>query len=320
MDDSLLRDLIIRRIPDINSRERIRLYEEFDQRENFSILSKGILEEICGRKLPRVSAYMEELREQAEEDLRTMRIRGIRCMSFVSPQYPPLLRELFDPPALIFYRGALPDPEQPLAGVVGTRRPSSAAASQAYTIGKALAEAGIPVVSGLALGIDALAHRGNLEGGAPTVAVLGSSPDEVYPGINRALARKIIDRGGVILSEYPPGTGPRKWNFPARNRIISGLSRGILIVEAPAVSGALITARFALEQGRDLWVASSGVGSTRGEGTRKLAGEGAGVISEAAEILNEWGIISEEVPLRDRELSNGAILASSMARKLHIDL
>jgi DNA processing protein len=320
MDDSLLRDLIIRRIPDINSREQIRLYEKFDQEENFSILSKGVLEEICGRKLPRVSVHMEELREQAEGDLRTMRTRGIRCVSFVSPQYPPLLRELFDPPALIFYRGVLPDPERPLTGVVGTRRPSSAAASQAYTIGKALAKAGIPVVSGLALGIDALAHRGNLEGGAPTVAVLGSSPDEVYPGINRALARRIIDRGGVILSEYPPGTGPRKWNFPARNRIISGLARGILIVEAPAVSGALITARFALEQGRDLWVASSGVGSTRGEGTRKLADEGARVISEAAEILNEWGIISEEVPLRDRELSNGAMLASSIAQKLHIDL
>ncbi|MDR2069719.1 MAG: DNA-processing protein DprA, partial [Spirochaetaceae bacterium] len=304
-------------------REQILLYKKFDRMEGLSILSKEVVEDILGRKLPQVSCPMEDLREQAEGDIRTMRIRGLGCVSFVSSQYPPLLRELYDPPALVFYRGVLPNPERPLVAVVGTRRPTAAAGSQAYAIGKALAEAGIPVVSGLALGIDALAHRGNLEGGAPTVAVLGSSPDEVYPGTNRTLARRIIDRGGVILSEYPPGTGPRKWNFPARNRIISGLARGTVIVEAPAFSGALITARFALEQGRDLWVTSSGVNSVRGEGTRKLAEEGARVISGAAEILQEWGIVlepaAEEVFPRDRPLQ-GAMLASSLARKLNIDL
>ncbi|MFP3088768.1 DNA-processing protein DprA [Treponema sp. TIM-1] len=323
MDELLLRDLIIRRIPEINSREQILLYKEFDRKEGLSILSKGVIEDILGRKLLRVYGGIEDLREQAERDIRTMGIRGIACVSFISSQYPPLLRELYDPPALVFYRGVLPNPERPLVAVVGTRRPTAAAGSQAYDIGKALADAGIPVVSGLALGIDAMAHRGNLEGGAPTVAVLGSSPDEVYPGANRVLARRIIDRGGAILSEYPPGTGPRKWNFPARNRIISGLARGTVIVEAPAFSGALITARFALEQGRDLWVTSSGMNSTRGEGTRKLAEEGAGVISGAAEILRDWGIVLETPPEetfpRDRPLQ-GAMLASSLARKLNIDL
>ncbi|MDR2630698.1 MAG: DNA-processing protein DprA [Spirochaetaceae bacterium] len=323
MDELLLRDLIIRRIPGTNSREQILLYKTFDKEEGLSIFFKEAVEGILGRKLSQVSVSIEDLREQAEKDIRTMEIRGIGCVSFVSSQYPPLLRELYDPPALIFYRGILPNPEQPLAAVVGTRRPTAAAASQAYDIGKALADAGIPVVSGLALGIDAMAHRGNLEGGAPTVAVLGSSPDEVYPGANRVLARRIMDRGGVILSEYPPGTGPRKWNFPARNRIISGLARGTVIVEAPASSGALITARFALEQGRDLWVTSSGVNSVRGEGTRKLAEEGARVIFEAAELLGEWGIVventSEKTGFRDRPLP-GAMLASSLARKLNIDL
>ncbi|MDR2759918.1 MAG: DNA-processing protein DprA [Spirochaetaceae bacterium] len=323
MDELLLRDLIIRRIPEINSREQILLYKKFDREEGLSILSKGVVEDILGRKLLRVSGHMDDLREQAEEDIRIMRIRGIGCVSFISSHYPPLLRELYDPPALVFYRGVLPDPERPLVAVVGTRRPTAAAVSQAYVIGKALAEAEIPVVSGLALGIDAMAHRGNLEGGAPTVAVLGSSPDEVYPGTNRALARRIIDQGGVILSEYPPGTGPRKWNFPARNRIISGLARGTVIVEAPVSSGALITARFALEQGRDLWVTSSGVNSTRGEGTRKLAEEGARVISGAAEILREWGIVLEKTPeevFPQNRSPQGAMLASSLARKLNIDL
>ncbi|MDR0690241.1 MAG: DNA-processing protein DprA [Spirochaetaceae bacterium] len=320
MDDLRLRDLIIRRIPGINSQERIRLYKEFDKPEGLFILSKRTIEDILGRELSQVSVRMEELQDQAEGDLRTMRIRGIDCVSFVSPRYPPLLRELYDPPALVFYRGILPDPEQVLAAVVGTRRPSSAAVSQAFDIGKALAGAGIPVVSGLALGIDAVAHRGNLEGGAPTVAVLGSSPDEVYPASNRMLARRIVEQGGVILSEYPPGTGPMKWNFPARNRIIAGLARGTVIVEAPASSGALITAQFALDQGRDLWVASSGMSSTRGDGTRKLADEGAKVISGAADILGEWGMVSEKELPRDRELLSGVKLASSLARKLNIEL
>lgn len=320
MDDHRLRDLIIRRIPGINSPERIRLYKEFDKMEGVSILSKRTIEDILGRELSQVSVRMEDLQGQAEGDLRTMGIRGMDCVSFVSPRYPPLLRELYDPPALVFYRGVLPDPEQVLAAVVGTRRPSSAAVSQAFDIGKALAGAGIPVVSGLALGIDAAAHRGNLEGGAPTVAVLGSSPDEVYPGSNRMLARRIVEQGGVILSEYPPGTGPMKWHFPARNRIIAGLARGTVIVEAPASSGALITAQFALDQGRDLWVASSGMRSPRGDGTRKLAGDGAKVISGATDILREWGIVSKKALPQDRELLSGVKLASSLARKLNIEL
>jgi DNA processing protein len=320
MDDHRLRDLIIRRIPGINSQERIRLYKEFDKVEGLSILSKRTIEDILGRELSQVSVNREDLQGQAEGDVRTMRIRGIDCVSIVSPRYPPLLRELYDPPALVFYRGNLPDPEQVLVAVVGTRRPSSAAVSQAFDIGKALADAGIPVVSGLALGIDAVAHRGNLEGGAPTVAVLGSSPEEVYPASNRMLARRIVEQGGVILSEYPPGTGPMKWNFPARNRIIAGLARGAVIVEAPASSGALITAQFALDQGRDLWVASSGMSSARGDGTRKLAGEGAKVISGAADILREWGIVLEKALPQDQELLSGVKLASSLARKLNIEL
>ncbi|MDR1107937.1 MAG: DNA-processing protein DprA [Spirochaetaceae bacterium] len=318
--DDLLRDLIVRRLPGTNSREQIRLYKEFDREEGVSLLSKKFIEAILGRELPLVSASMENLLRQAEGDIKTMRLRGIACASFVSSRYPPLLRELYDPPALIFYRGVLPDPEQALAAVVGTRHPSPAAASQAYAIGKTLAGAGIPVVSGLALGIDAMAHRGNLEGDAPTVAVLGSSPDEVYPASNRILARRILERGGVILSEYPPGTGPMKWNFPARNRIISGLARGVVIVEAPASSGALITAGFALEQNRDLWVASSGVGSAQGEGTRKLASEGARVISGAEDILKEWGVVSREVFCRDREPVTTGMSVSSLARKLNIEL
>jgi DNA processing protein len=169
-----------------------------------------------------------------------------------------------------------------------------------------------------------MAHRGNLEGGAPTVAVLGSGADEIYPAVNRALAKRILERGGVVVSEYHPGTGPLKWNFPARNRIISALARGTVIVEAPAKSGALITAQFALDQGRDLWVASAGTASPLGAGTAKLAEEGARVIQSAAGILSEWnwkGRCTEEAAAAaEHTAPAGKVLAASLARSLNIDL
>jgi DNA processing protein len=162
-----------------------------------------------------------------------------------------------------------------------------------------------------------MAHRGGLEGGAPTAAVLGSGLDEVYPRTNRALARRIVESGGVLLSEYPPGTEPRKWHFPARNRIIAGLARGVLVVEAPRSSGALITAQFALDQGRDLWVGSAGTASPRGEGTRTLAEQGGRVVSAAEEIFREWGLSPR---VRRPDPADGAAPALSPACTVNINV
>jgi DNA processing protein len=236
---------------------------------------------------------METLRRQAERDAETARLRGINWVSWRSLEYPPLLREIHDPPVLLFFRGKLPDPHFPLAAVVGTRKPSAQAAAQAFAIAKGLGAGGISVVSGLALGIDSMAHRGNIEGGAPTIAVLGSGADEVYPSSNRTLARRVLETGGALISEYPPGTGPRKWTFPARNRIIAGMSRGVVIVEAPQRSGALITARFAIDNNRDVWVASAGMQSSARfdrRGTAKLAEDGAETIQTASDIFKKWNI------------------------------
>jgi DNA processing protein len=300
-----LLDLIIHQIPGISVSDKIRLCQQYDREEDL------ITEVPAGT--------MENLRLQAEKIDQAVRRRGLRYVSYAESGYPPLLREIYDPPLLLFYQGDLPDPEKPLAAVVGTRRPTGAAAAQAYDIGRDLGRAGTPVVSGLALGIDAMAHRGNLEGGGRTLAVLGSGPDMVYPSSNRTLARRILENGGALLSEYPPETGPMKWHFPARNRIISGLARAVLIVEAPESSGALITARFALEQGRDLWVASSGIASPLGEGTRSLERDGGRVINRAEEVLADWGIAltgknSDSIP------SYGPALAESLARSLNIRL
>ena len=319
MAEGLL-DLMICRIPGLKGRERIELEKKFDKEEDFLLLSKKDIESLLGRALEG-SWTMPKIRSMAEQDAASALKTGIRRVSWREKAYPPLLREIFDPPALLFYRGVLSDPEKPLVAVVGTRKPSSRAAERAYELGRELGKAGIPVVSGLALGIDSMAHRGNIEARAPTVAVLGSGPDHLYPSSNRDLARRVLETGGLIISEYPPGTGPRKWNFPARNRIISGLARGTVIVEAPEKSGALITAQFALEQNRDLWVDSVGVASKRGAGTARLAEEGAGVISSAGIILADWNMTAvQSTGGESPAAGTGASIASSMAEYLDIKL
>jgi len=317
--------LIISCLPDLSCREKITLCESLGDESELIQKSRSDIEALIGRALNAWDA--DSPKRTAERVAEKARVRGINMVSWQSPLYPPLLREIYDPPVLLFFRGKLPDPERPLAAIVGTRKPSPASCAQAFDIARGLGRAGISVVSGLAMGIDSFAHRGNMEGGAQTVAVLGSGVDEVYPSSNRVLALRILETGGALLSEYPPGTGPRKWNFPARNRIISGISRGALIVEAPQKSGALITARFALDQNRDLWVASSGVSASGTDaeekrfalydkrGTSKLADDGASIIKTASEILEAWNIkLPEQAP--EQERSGGNALAESLGVKL----
>jgi DNA processing protein len=328
-----LLDVIISCLPDLSYREKIILCESLGEESDLN--QKSGVEALIGRALK--AQDIDSSRRTAQRTAEKARLRGINIVSWHSPLYPPLLREIYDPPVLLFFRGKLPDPESPLVAVVGTRKPSPASSAQAFDIARGLGRGGISVVSGLALGIDACAHRGNIEGGAPTVAVLGSGVDEVYPSTNRVLARRILETGGALISEYPPGMGPRKWNFPARNRIISGLCRGVLIVEAPQKSGALITARFALDQNRDLWTASSGVEQAEQEkrfaffdkrGTSKLAEDGAAIIMTASDILGAWNIHDyeqEQAPEQERNpaygrAADGPALAASLAASLGVKL
>ena len=327
MTERGLLDLMILRIPGLRTAERSILSEKFDNESDLTILSKKDIEAILGRLLKEDSWTMEAIRIQAEKDQAAARQRGIKTVSLADSDYPPLIREISDPPALLFYRGVLPNPEKPLVGIVGTRRPTSAAAAFSYELGRDLGRQGVPVVSGLALGIDAMAHRGNVDAGAPAIAVLGSGLDQVYPASNRPLARRILESGGVLISEYPPGEEPRKWHFPARNRIISALARGTVVVEAPEKSGALITADFALQQDRDLWVTAVGVKSLQGKGTAKLSQDGARVIHSARDILYEWGLSEGSFVLAGVSTENqeelagtGRALATSLARTLKIEI
>ena len=334
MDNRGLLDLIICRLPDLVIRDKIYLSETFESEGDLIKSSKGDIEIILKHNLKEFW-NIDEIRSIAEHDAKTAHVRGITWVSWRQAAYPPLLREIYDPPVILFYRGALPNPEKPLVAIVGTRRPSPQAASAAFDIGRDLGRQGLSVVSGLALGIDAMAHRGNLDGGAPTFAIMGSGADDIYPRANRVLAQRILENGGGLISEYPPGTKPFKWHFPARNRIISGISRGALIVEAPESSGALITAAFAAEHSRDIWVSSVGADlagiaenpPSRGSrydrrGTAKLAENGSKIISGALDILAEWNIEVRnnynENNSQDR--SGGKALALKLARSFDIDL
>lgn len=198
-------------------------------------------------------------------------------------RYPALLRTIYDPPALLYIRGTLT--EQPGLAVVGARQSTIAARQNTYNLSRQLAARGIAIVSGLARGIDRAAHEGALAADGHTVAVLGCGIDRIYPAENEQLFNDILHRGGAILSEYPPGAPPLARHFPGRNRIISGICRGVLVVEAAQRSGSLITAEFALEQGREVFALPGPICNPASEGTNQLLKDGAHLVTEAADIL-----------------------------------
>jgi DNA processing protein len=317
-DETLFVCLALSLTEGISRKDRLKLLETVPTEAAFSRLNKALIEERVGRFL-RKTPDIAKAQAQAEKTVKIAAGKGIKMVSCLSGDYPPLLRESYEPPVLLYYRGVLSDPEKPLVALVGTRRPSCDGLAWAYQCGRELGEAGVGVVSGIALGIDAMSHRGNVDGGGKTIAVLGSALDEVYPATNRSLARRILDCGGALVSEYQPGTRPARWTFPERNRIIAGIARGCVVVEAPKKSGALITARYTTENNRDLWIGSVGVLPRHdrrlekfGEGTKDLADQGAKVIKGASGILDEWGIANAAHPEGD----HGAFSGGGLAEKL----
>ncbi len=200
------------------------------------------------------------------------------------PEYPRLLREIDNPPMVLYHVGRLPDPDLKLMGIVGTRKMTAYGQGVASDLGAFLAEHGIGVVSGLARGIDGVAQTAVVESGGKTYAVLGCGVDHIYPPEHRNLAKEII-RNGAVISEYAPGTRPDRVNFPQRNRIISGMCSGVIIVEAGEKSGSLITARFAAEQGREVFVVPGNITTMQSRGANRLIRDGARPFYEKRELL-----------------------------------
>ncbi|MFA6105709.1 MAG: DNA-processing protein DprA [Patescibacteria group bacterium] len=222
--------------------------------------------------------------EKITEDLASSKIQTV---SIFDDTYPILLKEITDPPPVLFFRGNLPDSNKPSVSVVGTRRCSIYGKQITRDISSELAENGVVIVSGLALGIDGIAHEATLAKNGITVAVLGSGVDRrhVYPSAHQPLAERIIENGGAIISEYPPNFEPTQYSFPARNRIIAGLTMGTIITEAPLSSGALITAERCLDYNRDIFAVPHPVTSIQGAGGNKLLKKGAILVTEASDIL-----------------------------------
>ncbi|MDR0637701.1 MAG: DNA-processing protein DprA [Spirochaetaceae bacterium] len=323
IEEPLFVCLVLSLTQGINRKDRLRLAETVATEADLDRLSKGAIEERVGRSL-RKMPDIAKAKESAEKVAKIAARKGIKMVCCLSGDYPPLLRESYEPPVLLYYRGALGSPEKPLVAMVGTRHPSSDGQAWAYRCGRELGEADLSVVSGLALGIDAMCHRGNVDGGGKTLAVLGSAVDEVYPATNRPLVKRILDSGGALVSEYRPGTRPARWTFPERNRIIAGIARGCVVVEAPKKSGALITARFTLDNNRDLWIGGIGVAPRRdrrlekfGEGTRNLADQGAKVISGASDILEEWGM--RVIRKKEYAAFSGGGLAEKLRKELGLE-
>jgi len=207
------------------------------------------------------------------------------CISLQDGNYPRLLKEIYDPPKQLYYLGELSAEEKFPLAVIGTRKMSLYGEKTTEYFANVLAQAGLTIVSGLALGVDGLAHQIALANNTRTVAVLGSGLEMIYPPEHKKLAKKIVASGGALLSEYPPETPPSRLTFPARNRIVSGLSLGVLVIEAPVKSGALITARFALEQGREVFAVPGGIDQENSQGCNLLIKMGAKPVTRPEEIL-----------------------------------
>ncbi len=211
---------------------------------------------------------------------------GVHVITCQDDDYPANLRQIDAPPPLIYLRGNLQPSDIWAVGVVGTRRASVYGREVAHTVSRDLAAQGITIVSGLAVGVDTVAHKAALEAGGRTIAVLGSGVDQIYPPSNRGLAQQILENGALI-SEYPLGTRPEAGNFPPRNRIISGLSKGVVIVEAGQRSGALITARYAAEQGRDVFAVPGSILHPGSIGCNTLIQQGATPLLSVDDILRQ---------------------------------
>jgi len=211
------------------------------------------------------------------------------CLTLDDPRYPALLKEIPDAPPLLFVEGSTEALSLRHVAVVGSRNPSPSGRKAAQYLAKGLAKAEFGIVSGLATGIDAAGHRGALEAGGVTVAVFGTGLDRVYPRQHRDLAGEIVARRGALISEFTPGTEPLAANFPRRNRIISGLSLGVLVVEAAAQSGSLITARMALEQGREVFAVPGSIYSPVSRGCNDLIKDGAKLVQSVSDITEEFG-------------------------------
>ena len=288
MDEDLVFWVGLTRVEGLGVRGAHKLIEHFGSPQGAYMASLTELES-CGVPARVAQAIFAQAGlKDAEKEVQEAAKDSYQVLAFGSEEYPPLLKHIPDPPLLLYVRGDSKVLAQHAVSIVGTRRPSAYGSSVAHRLARDLAERQLVVVSGLARGIDSAAHRGALEGRGKTVAVLGSGLNVIYPRENQRLAEQIAQSGAVI-SEFPLGTGPTPENFPIRNRIISGLALGVVVVEAAEYSGSLITARLAVEQNREVFAVPGNITSAQSFGPNHL-------IKQGAKLVDQWMDVIEEFP------------------------
>ncbi len=287
--EQLVRWLAVNEAQGLGPRRILALYKESPRLEplfNGDIINAAQIAGLSPGRMERIIAGIDK--EAAARLWEKCCKLGISAVTLACRDYPPLLRQIADPPPVLFYRGRLPRHQQVLMAVVGSRKATAYGRQVTKVFAKALAQSGIGVVSGLALGIDGQAHRNSLEHKGYTLAVLGCGPDVVYPSSHKALYREIAEKG-CLVSEFPPGTPPNSSNFPRRNRIISGLCRGVVVVEAAVKSGAMITVGYALEQGREVYAVPGNITSAASSGCNHLIEQGARPALHVNQIILDCG-------------------------------
>jgi DNA processing protein len=298
--------LIALRAPHLGGAKLVRLAEKFGGMDRLIATSGGDLRR-AGLSEETIHALVNHDEDLLQSDLEWLAAPSHHLITWESERYPPLLREIPSPPPALYAKG---DPDvlwQPQVAVIGSRNPTAGGKDNAKDFSTELCNQGMTITSGLACGIDSIAHAAALDAGGHTVAVTGTGLDRVYPASSRALAERVQSRG-VLVSEFPPGTAPKKSHFPARNRIISGLSLGVLVVEAGLRSGTLITARLAGVQGREVFALPGSIHNPMAKGCHRLIREGAKLVENVSEIVQELSSTAGQLAdALERELgSDGA--------------
>ena len=307
--------------PGVNDRMKAALLQHFCDPEDIFFADSQAFDHIEGLSAEAKEALQDKNLVPAEEILDACNREKLHVLTYRDAAYPVRLKNIADPPIVLYYKGQLPEFDAlPVIAVVGTRKASAYGMTTAKRMGYQIGKCGGVVVSGMAYGIDGMAMSGALTAGAKTVGVLGCGADIVYPLSNRALF-KDVEAYGCILSEFPPGCQPTKWSFPKRNRIISGLSNGVLVVEAPEKSGALITARLAAEQGWDVFVVPGNIDMPSCAGSNRLLRDGAIMVSSGWEAVSEYEglypdkIRKEDAPARQTAYADEVCKAAAQSEK-----
>jgi len=281
--------LALKLVPRLAIHKKLALVDSFGLTALFSSSQKSpsVLTSANNLTVKQLTAFHQPNWSFIENVISASKACNSQIITFDDVLYPKQLKEIYDPPLVLFVKGNEQLLNNMQIAIVGSRAASINGREAAFDISKQLAEQGLVVTSGLALGIDASAHKGAITTSTGTIAVVATGLDKVYPARHKPLAKKIVENQGVIISEFLPGTPPRAGHFPKRNRIISGLSKGVLVVEAALKSGSLITARCALEQNRDVFAVPSGINNPQAKGCHWLIKQGAKLVEQAADIIEE---------------------------------